>query len=256
MTISFCSDCGEKINKNVPHSCSGQAASRARSLSQSSPYPVLSEKSGLTAFLLCLFLGSLGVHRFYVGKMATGILMLFTCGGLGIWYLYDLITIVCNHFTDKNDHPLEITRNPSTGKIVAMVTGSIFAAFLLFFASLFLVIWMFVGGLAVVAQEQLAALRTGDYEKAYSYTSSDFKKEISLSDFTQFINANPALKNNISASFPEREVNNNVGIIRGTLTFSDGKTIPIEIQFIKEEGNWKIIYLYLKYKENDSKTSD
>ena len=44
-----------------------------------------SDKEWLVTLLLNLFLGSLGVHRFYVGKIGTGILQLITLGGCGIW---------------------------------------------------------------------------------------------------------------------------------------------------------------------------
>ena len=66
------------------------------------------ESSGLTtdnawlvALLLCLFVGFLGIHRFYVGKSGTGFLQIITFGGLGIWVLIDLIMIVMGKFTDK-----------------------------------------------------------------------------------------------------------------------------------------------------------
>lgn len=60
-----------------------------------------SPKKRLVALLLCFFLGTIGVHRFYVGKVGTGIVMILTAGGLGIWTLIDFIMIIVGSFTDK-----------------------------------------------------------------------------------------------------------------------------------------------------------
>ena len=60
-----------------------------------------SEKSWMVTLLLCFFLGGLGAHRFYAGKIGTGILMLVTCGGLGVWTLIDLVMIIIKKFTDS-----------------------------------------------------------------------------------------------------------------------------------------------------------
>jgi hypothetical protein len=59
-----------------------------------------SEKSRAVALALCIPLGVFGAHRFYVGKIGTGLLQLCTLGGLGLWYLYDLITIASGEFRD------------------------------------------------------------------------------------------------------------------------------------------------------------
>lgn len=66
-----------------------------------------SEKEWLITLLLSLFLGSLGVHRFYVGKIGTGILQLLTIGGCGIWTLIDIIMIVTGKFTDKDGYEIK-----------------------------------------------------------------------------------------------------------------------------------------------------
>ena len=60
-----------------------------------------SEKSRTAALLLNFFLGGLGVHRFYAGKVGTGLLWLFTGGCFGIGSFVDFIMIVCGNFKDK-----------------------------------------------------------------------------------------------------------------------------------------------------------
>lgn len=65
------------------------------------------EKDWLTTLLLCIFLGGIGVHRFYVGKIGTGILWILTGGCFGIGYLVDLIKIICGKFTDKKGNVIQ-----------------------------------------------------------------------------------------------------------------------------------------------------
>ena len=66
-----------------------------------------SEKSFVATLILCLLLGFLGVHRFYVGKVGTGIIQLLTFGGLGIWTLVDLIMIATQTFKDSDGLPIK-----------------------------------------------------------------------------------------------------------------------------------------------------
>lgn len=61
----------------------------------------VSTKNFLATLLFCLLLGTFGIHRFYVGKIGTGILMLITFGGFGIWWLIDIILIATGAFRDK-----------------------------------------------------------------------------------------------------------------------------------------------------------
>ncbi len=64
------------------------------------------QKSYMTTLLLCLFAGTIGVHRFYVGKIGSGVAQLLTLGGCGIWTMIDLIMIITGKFTDAQGRPL------------------------------------------------------------------------------------------------------------------------------------------------------
>jgi TM2 domain-containing membrane protein YozV/ribosomal protein L40E len=96
----FCSTCGAIIKKEAeicpkcgvrqrPSSGGGETNSR-----------------WITLLLLSIFLGELGVDRFYVGKVGTGILKLVTLGGCGIWWLVDLILVATSQFTDSNGNAI------------------------------------------------------------------------------------------------------------------------------------------------------
>ena len=72
------------------------------------PEKQISEKQKTTAILLAFFLGALGIHRFYVGKTGTGIIMLLLSLSMigiwisAIWAIIDLIIIVLDKFKDGN----------------------------------------------------------------------------------------------------------------------------------------------------------
>jgi hypothetical protein len=59
-----------------------------------------SDKSRGVATALASLLGPFGAHRFYVGKNGSGALMAVTLGGLGVWWLYDLIVVAAGDFRD------------------------------------------------------------------------------------------------------------------------------------------------------------
>jgi TM2 domain-containing membrane protein YozV len=68
--------------------------------------PVFSKRTWMAALLLSVFVGGLGVDRFYLGRVPSGILKLLTLGGLGIWTLIDIILVATNRMTDGEGRPL------------------------------------------------------------------------------------------------------------------------------------------------------
>lgn len=92
----FCSSCGAIIRKEA------EICPKCGVRQKPPPSGAELNTDWLILLLLSFFVGSLGVDRFYVGKIGTGILKLITCGGFGIWWLIDLILIICERFTDAN----------------------------------------------------------------------------------------------------------------------------------------------------------
>ncbi len=100
----FCRACGRQLHLSAL-SCP-QCGAQQRAMPLRAADPNASSRLLLPAVLLCFWFGVFGVHRFFVGKVGTGLLMLFTFGGLGIWALIDLIILVCGAFTDGDGRKL------------------------------------------------------------------------------------------------------------------------------------------------------
>lgn len=111
-----------------------------------------SEKKRLPLFILCLFLGALGIHRFYAGKTGTGILWLLTGGLLGVGVLVDLIMILTGSFKDKEKRLIK-DWTAKKEKIGAGPVIGIFAGWLVLWIAIFAVIGM-NDSTGVVAQEE------------------------------------------------------------------------------------------------------
>lgn len=101
--MAFCNTCGGKMSVRATACPAYGAPNQALKASAGAT----SSKGIVPAALLCFFLGAFGIHRFYVGKIGTGILMILTLGGLGIWTLIDLIMIIVGSFKDKDGLPLQ-----------------------------------------------------------------------------------------------------------------------------------------------------
>jgi len=101
------------------------------------------------------------------------------------------------------------------------------------------------GSLVDPVDKQLAALRSGDIDTAYSMTSDAFKKAVSRERFVAFLKANPSLMEITDHSFSTREVGDGIGTLKGTLETKSGSKIPVVYKLVDENGEWKILSITL-----------
>lgn len=213
-----------------------------------------STKSGLATLLLGIFWGVFGAHRFYVGKIGTGILIILTLGGLGIWLFTDLIFIISNKFEDKQGNTIVLMRNPSPLMRGFLGFCAVFCELLVYLGLFFAIIFYFTSGLIKPIQNQLNAIGQGDMQMAYAYTSTGFQRTVSFEDFKKIINHYSSLKNNANFSWSKREFQNDKGFVRGILTSKDGVVLPIEYCLIKEDGEWKVSGFVLNPKNTEKQS--
>lgn len=247
MNTIYCPSCGAQTNKELQfcqkcgHKLQGKEPLEYTQINQH-----LSPKSGKIALIFCILFGLLGIHRFYVGKIGTGILTLITGGFLGLWNIIDLILLIKNKFKDKEGRIVLVTKGSSGLKTPLLIIGSIIAWIVIALGFLLILASYLTSGLVNTANDQLDALKHGDLEKAYSYTASEYQSAVPFKDFQLWVNSFPELKNNLKAEFTERGINNysgflNAGFIKGTLTATDGKKLEVQYLFIKEHETWKIL---------------
>ncbi|MFI3286648.1 MAG: TM2 domain-containing protein [Rikenellaceae bacterium] len=93
----FCKNCGKELSDNAI-SCPqcGEPTAKPSVIPSNA-----SDREWLPTLLLCFFLGSFGVHSFYVGKTGIGVIQLLTLGCCGMWSLIDFIMIVTNSYKDS-----------------------------------------------------------------------------------------------------------------------------------------------------------
>jgi hypothetical protein len=131
------------------------------------------------------------------------------------------------------------------GKYIAFAAIGCFG-FIVFLGIAVFVIFRLTANPVKTVNDQLAAIRSGDIEKAYSYCSSGFKEQTNYQQFQKFLGSFPSLKTSKEFSSPQRSIENKVTKLTGTIDSTDGSTISAEYHLVQETGSWKIQYMYFK----------
>ena len=97
----YCQKCGKEYTAEARYcqSCGSM-------LESSQGTPASPRRELIIALLLSIFLGQLGIDRFYLGYIGLGLLKLFTLGGCGVWWLIDIILIATRKVNDSDGEPL------------------------------------------------------------------------------------------------------------------------------------------------------
>lgn len=111
------------------------------SMAKNSSKDANSGKDFITAYVLSIFFGWLGVDRFYLGHIVTGIIKLLTLGGYGIWTLIDIVLILTGKLKSANGQELKNRKKNLKGAII--LTGAVVG-----FAVIILIPVMLIGALA------------------------------------------------------------------------------------------------------------
>lgn len=118
-----CPSCNGAIQLPAPTRTPQAPPQAVRSVEGSAPDtdPVQRPSAFYPTFFLGLFLGVFGVHRFYLAKIGTGVLQLVSLGGLGVWWLVDMIMILLGKFRDKAGAVIPNTNPKVSWSVFAVV---------------------------------------------------------------------------------------------------------------------------------------
>lgn len=105
--VAYANNVQQQPRQEPPQIAQPQVIQQQTIINNAGIIPGISRKSKTVALLLCIFLGYFGVHKFYVGKVGSGILYLCTLGLFGFGWIIDIILIVAGSFKDEFGLPLK-----------------------------------------------------------------------------------------------------------------------------------------------------
>lgn len=105
--MNYCPNCGKPVEGETNFCPHCGAPLKLANYQKKSSSEATNDDRWLIALLLSILVGSLGVHRFYTGNVITGVLMLVTLGGCGVWTIIDIVMIAGNTYRDGEGNTLK-----------------------------------------------------------------------------------------------------------------------------------------------------
>lgn len=105
-------------------------------------------------------------------------------------------------------------------------------------------VFSLTAGLPAAADSYFSAAASGDMEGAYTQTAIGFQEEVTLPQMVDYLNST-GLDGYVDATWNNRSFENEWGYLEGSVKSTDGQTIPLAIDLLKEDGTWKIYYMEL-----------
>lgn len=117
--------------------------------------------------------------------------------------------------------------------------------FLVFVGGILFFVFRMTADPVKLVNEHLKAIASGDIEKAYSYTSTQFKGATSLQAFQDLVDSYPILKNATEFTSNDRSIEGGITSLKGSIHGNDGSKLDAEYQLVKEGSEFKIQYIHL-----------
>ncbi len=127
-------------------------------------------------------------------------------------------------------------------KKVLIIAGSIIGGFAVLGAVIIAVVFWFTGGAVDATEEFLALIAQEKIEEAYQSTATGFRSQQDQASFAATVKG-IGLTRYVSASWANRQIQNDRATLEGSVTTADGGTIPLTIELVSEAEQWRVLSL-------------